>query len=253
MSRRDIDRIAPTRRPDAAPAGTQRWRELLFLHWSFSIAEVRRLVPEPLAIDAWDGRAWVGLVPFAMKNIRSSWMPKSTGLDFLETNVRTYVHHDGVPGVYFFSLEASSWLAVKAARLVWGLPYFHASMDSSRERERFSYDSKRRGHGGASLGVEWEVGDLLGPSVPGTFEHFLLERYVLFSFSRKMQLRRGQVHHAPYPAQRATVKRLEQTLVASAGLELASARAPEVVHYAEGVDVEVFGPWPADGDGGRGR
>ncbi len=90
--------MAPTRRPDAIPAGTQRWRELLFLHWSFPIEELGRHLPKPLAVDTWDGRAWVGLVPFAMRDIRSAWMPEKAGLNFLETNVRTYVHHEGVPG-----------------------------------------------------------------------------------------------------------------------------------------------------------
>jgi uncharacterized protein YqjF (DUF2071 family) len=65
-----------------------------------------------------------------MKNIRSAWMPKATAMNFLETNVRTYVHHRGEPGVWFFSLEASSRLAVYAARVGWGLPYFHADMSS---------------------------------------------------------------------------------------------------------------------------
>jgi uncharacterized protein YqjF (DUF2071 family) len=145
--------------------------------------------------------------------------------------------------VYFFSLEASSWLAVRAARLGWGLPYFHARMDSTRDDARFSYRSTRRGDEKANLTVEWTLGEVLGPSAPGTFEHFLLERYMLFSFSGK-KLMRGQVHHVPYPAQRAVVARVSQGLVAAAGLELASSAPAEAVHYAEGVDVEVFGPWP---------
>jgi uncharacterized protein len=241
-----LDRIAPTRRPDNAPSGTQRWRELLFLHWSFPVEQLRRVVPEPLAIDAWDGRAWVGLVPFLMKDTRTSWMPRRLGLDFHETNLRTYVDHDGVPGVYFFSLEASSWLAVRAARIGFGLPYFHAEMDSTREGDRFSYRSTRRGAPNASLRAQWELGAMLGPSAPDTFEHFLLERYVLFSFSRSKKLMRAQVHHRPYPAQRASVTSLEQGLVAAAGLDLARSTPPEAIHYAEGVDVEVFGPWKVE-------
>jgi uncharacterized protein YqjF (DUF2071 family) len=239
----ELDRVTPTRRPDAEPSGTQSWRELLFLHWSIPVAEMRRVVPEPLVLDTWDGRAWVGLVPFLMKDVRTSWMPRGTGLDFHETNLRTYVHHDGVPGVYFFSLEASSWLAVRAARLGWSLPYFHADMSSSRQEGRFSYRSVRRESPAANLHVAWALGDLLGPSAPDTFEHFLLERYVLYSFSRRKTLLRGHVHHPPYPAQRASVTTLEQGLVLAAGLTLSPGVPPSVVHYAEGVDVEVFGPW----------
>jgi hypothetical protein len=241
-----IDRIAPAKRPDARPAGTQRWRELLFLHWSFPLDVVGRLVPGPLELDPWDGRAWVGLVPFAMEAVRSSWMPSAAALGFLETNVRTYVHHRGEPGVYFFSLEASSWLAVRVARLVWGLPYFHAEMQSARRGDALEYRSTRRSGDAPFVRASWELGEKLGPSAPGTFEHFLLERYILFSFARSGKLRRGQVHHVPYPAQRVGSVDVEQTLLAAAGLPLDAKTPPEVAHYAEGVDVEVFGPWDAE-------
>lgn len=242
----ELDRIAPTRRPERPASGTQRWRELLFVHWTFPIEEVRRLVPEPLQIDAWDGRGWVGAVPFVMEDIRASWMPRGAELDFLETNLRTYVHHDGVPGVYFFSLEASSWLAVQAARAGWSLPYHHATMETKRTGDRFVYRSSRREMDGASFYAEWELGEVLGASAPGTLEHFLLERYVLYSLSRTKRLMQGRVHHVPYPAQRARVTRIEQDLVAAAGFGLERGCPPETVHYAEGVDVEVFGPWPVD-------
>ncbi len=242
-----VDRISPTRRPDQTPSGSQKWRELLFLHWSFPVDEMRRVVPAPLEIDTWNDRAWIGVVPFLMKDIRTSWMPNGTGLDFHETNVRTYLIHDGVPGVFFFSLGARSWLAVRAARLAWSLPYFHAEMSSKRDGDRFSYGSTRRNEPDAHLDVAWEVGEALGASPPGTFEHFLLERYVLYSFSRRNQLLRGHVHHGPYPAERASVTRIDQGLVTAAGLPLAPSTTPEVVHYAEGVDVEVFGPWKVEG------
>jgi uncharacterized protein YqjF (DUF2071 family) len=226
-----IDRIAPTRRPDMKPAGFQKWRNLLFVHYALEPAIVRALVPENLELDLWEGKAHVGIVPFEMKDIRSSWMPSATALNFLETNVRTYVHKNGEPGVFFFSLEASSWLAVQVARIGWGLPYFHATM-STGEGE---YRSKRTS-GGASVLAKWTLGEILGASTPGTYEHFVLERYLLFS-TRGSDLYKGQVHHVPYPAQRVTLERFEQTLFPKATGE------PFSAHFASGVDVEVFGPW----------
>jgi uncharacterized protein len=240
-----LDRVAPTHRPTGPAAGTQKWRELLFLHWSFPVEVVRPLVPAALELDTWDGRAWIGLVPFAMREIRSSWMPKRPSFDFLETNVRTYVHYRGEPGVYFMSLEASSWLAVRVARAVWRLPYFHATMQASRGADTITYESVRRGAAAPFLRTRWRLGDPVGASPLGTLEHFLLERYLLFSLGRKGRVNRGQVHHVPYPAQRATIESLEQTLVSAAGLPLDPTTPPETVHYAEGVDVEVFGPWEA--------
>lgn len=234
-----IDRVAPTKRPDRTPAGTQSWRRLLFVHWAVSVDVMRPLVPASLELDLWEGQALVGLVPFEMKRIRSAWMPARAGLDFLETNLRTYVHHAGEPGVYFFSLEASSWLAVRAARWVWGLPYFHATMESEARDGHHRYRSTRK-RGGALLATEFTRGEHLGASQPGTYEHFILERYLLFS-ERRGKLRKGQVHHTPYPAERVTLDSFEQTILDAAGFT--GAGAPMSAHYAEGVDVEVFGPW----------
>src|SRR5688572_14478242 len=123
-----IDRVSPTKRPEGTNAGTQNWRELLFVHWTFEPEIMRKLVPDVLELDLWEGRAYVGLVPFAMEDVRPAFSPRVLGMDFLETNLRTYVVHNGEPGVWFFSLEAASRLAVKAARMMWGLPYFHAEM-----------------------------------------------------------------------------------------------------------------------------
>ena len=226
-----VDRIAPTKRPEGKAAGFQKWRNLLFVHYALPPEIIRPLVPSELELDLWEGQAHVGVVPFEMKDIRSWWMPQPTALNFLETNVRTYVHKDGEPGVYFFSLEASSWLAVKVARTVWKLPYFHATMSTSAE----GYRSMRTG-GGASIDAKWTLGELLGPSAPGTYEHFVLERYLLFSMRGK-DVFKGQVHHVPYPAQRVTLDRFEQTLFPKATGE------PFAAHFSSGVDVEVFGPW----------
>jgi uncharacterized protein YqjF (DUF2071 family) len=233
-----VDRIAPARRPPGPNAGTQRWRELLFVHWSVPLDAVRPLVPRQLELDPWEGRAFVGAVPFRMHDIRPRWLPPALALDFLELNLRTYVHHRGRPGVWFFSLEASSWLAVRAARATWNLPYHHASMATERAGDRIRYRSRRRSSG-AAFDAEYTIGEALGASAPGTFEHFLLERYLLFAH-RRGRILEGQVHHVPYPAHRASVASLHTTLPEAAGLPAVG--APEVVHYSPGVDVEVFGP-----------
>ncbi len=233
-----IDRIAPTRRPTGAPSGEQRWRQLFFLHWTFEPAAVAPLLPAGMELDLWEGRAYVGLVPFLMEGVRPRWLPRPLALDFLETNLRTYVVVEGEPGVFFFSLEASSWLAVPAARHGWGLPYHHARMSHARDGDRVRYRSARRG-ARADLSLDATIGEALGPSPAGTLEHFLLERYLLFA-ARPGRIDRGQVHHAPYPAQRATVRSVETTLLEAAGLP--RQEGEPLAHYAEGVDVLVFGP-----------
>ena len=212
-----IDRIAPSRRPEGRNDGTQRWRDLLFVHWEVSAEALRPLLPEALELDDFEGRLFVGAVPFVMEGVRASWMPGFTALSFLETNLRTYVRYRDRPGVWFFSLEAASWLAVKVARSVWKLPYHHASMSVDRTGDTIRYRSSRNDGSGAGLSAEFEVGEALGPSRPGTLEHFRLERYLLFS-ERGGRLYEGQVNHVPYPARAARVRSLEESLLAAAGL-----------------------------------
>lgn len=234
-----MDRIAPTRRPAGDDAGTQSWRDLLFVHWEVPVEALRPHVPARLELDLWEGRALVGLVPFAMRNIKPSWLPRVMAQNFLETNLRTYVHLGGEePGVWFFSLEASSLLAVTAARLGWALPYHHAQMSMTRQGERFDYETVRQSDG-ARAAVSWTPGKRLGASKPGTVEHFLLERYVLYT-ERGGQLSRGRVHHPAYEAREAELHRFEETLAEAAGLP-GLVGEPAFVHACDGVDVEMFG------------
>jgi uncharacterized protein len=233
-----LDKNSPNmQRPQKKSDGTQKWMDLLFCHWSVSIDKLRRLVPTDLEIDTFNGQAYVGLVPFKMREICPWWLPRWMGFNFYETNVRTYVKHNDEPGVYFFSLDASSRLAVLAARWGWNLPYYFARMTASNHEGKLSYTS-RRPASNFECNVLFEPARFLGPSEEGTLEHFLLERYVLFTELRGRILR-GQVHHQPYEVYEANVLHLEDSLLAAAGIEVQSQR-PSVNHYCLGVDVEVF-------------
>jgi hypothetical protein len=239
MKTREIDRVAPTRRPSGRIWGYQRWRALAFLHWPVDTDALRAIVPRGLEIDCFEGQAYVGLVPFRMEGVRPRQVPEKIAFNFLETNLRTYVHVDGRdPGVYFFSLDAASRIAVAVARAVWGLPYYFSEMDEQIERSSTHYAIERRGPPAAGMTLRYEVGAILGPSRPGSFEHFLMERYLLH-LEKGGRIWTGQVHHAPYPAQRARVLELDETLVAAAGLP-APKTLPPIVHFASGVDVDIY-------------
>lgn len=233
-----IDRIAPTRRPEGPPRGYQSWRDLLFVHWEVPEEKVRALVPAGLQLDPWEGKHLVGMVPFGMENVRPRWAPALPGIrTFLETNVRLYVHRDGVPGVFFLSLDAANAPAVLGARVGWSLPYFLASMKLEKAGDRIHYTSKRLLGPDATVDVTYRVGESVGSGQPGTLEHFLCERYVLFC-ERGGTLVSGNVHHVPYPLHAVTVEHLSQTITAAAGLPAAG--PPFSVLYSPGVDVEVF-------------
>lgn len=212
------------------------------MHWPVPVDSMRKAVPPGLDLDLHEGVAYVGVVAFAMKGVRPKFLPEVAAMDFLETNVRTYVVRNGEPGVYFFSLEAASRLAVFAARSAFALPYHHATMWMREDRGVVHYVT-RRADRGVRHEVRYRVGEFLGPSTPGTLEHFLIERYLLFT-GRGTTVHRGQVHHQPYPAHRAEVIDVHDELVAAAGLP-GVAGPPTYVHYSPGVDVEVFGLDPA--------
>lgn len=227
---------------DRVPVGRQKWRDLLFLHQPVPAELLRRLVPSALSIDSFDGQAWVTLIPFAIHDSRPAGAPERLGLSFLETNLRTYVRSpQGEPGVFFFSLEASSWLAVAGARAGYGLPYFPARMECHKEPggATIRYRTVRRlGGAGALLAATWNVGAELGTAGPGTRDAFLVERYVLFAH-RRGRIWRARVRHHPYPLRAATVTSLEETLCAQAGLP-AMPPSPPAVHFSPGVDVDLF-------------
>ncbi len=250
-----IDRIAPTLRPVGKPVMKQRWHDLLFLHWEVDPEAIARLLPPGISVDTFDGKAYVGLVPFGMTGVRPVWAPSVPPLsNFLETNVRTYVHRSGSdPGVWFFSLDAANPIAVQIARSKWRLPYFHARMALTRSpadaaalsepraqgEQTLSYRTERKGNGITPAGCEVAYTPLspVAPAHPGTLEHFLVERYILYA-SRNEQLWSGQVHHGAYPVQQAIVHALRETLVAAAGI--AHGDEMPLAHYAREVVVDIF-------------
>jgi uncharacterized protein YqjF (DUF2071 family) len=235
-----MDRLSPARRPSDRPTGFQRWRTLAFLHWEVPVGAVAALLPAGLEVDTFEGRAWVGVVPFTMRDVSPWWSPSVPGVsNFHELNVRTYVVGGRRPGVWFFSLDAASSIAVVAARTGWHLPYHRAAMELDEQGSEIRYVSRRLWPGPkpAELEVRYRIGDSIGEAVPGTFEHFLAERYLLFA-RRGTDLLVGQVHHRPYPLHRAEVLEVRENVVAATGLP-SSGGAPHVL-FSPGVDVDVY-------------
>jgi uncharacterized protein YqjF (DUF2071 family) len=234
-----MDRIAPTRRPKGKPQGLQRWHRLLFSHWEVPAAVLRPLVPGRLALDAFEGRFYVGAVSFTMQNVRPFlWAPPiPTAREFGEVNLRTYVHLDGrEPGVYFFSLDASSSLAVLAARTFWGLPYFRADVTTSEADDRVTYRA-RRWHPPLTFDARARLGSALEQPSPKSLEFFLCERYQFYAEHRG-KMRRARVHHGPYVLQAVREGTAGTELLRAAKLPVDGARTRDL--FSPGVDVEVF-------------
>ena len=231
-----INRILPRQRPKRKTKGYQSWRNLTFLHWEIASEELEPLLPSGLQLDLFQGKAYIGIVPFEMKNIRPAWCPQVLGFNFLETNVRTYVIHNQEPGVFFFSLDANSYIAVKLARWIWHLPYFHSAMTLSNKDAVYNYTLKRTDKVQSQIKIE--VSETLPPSEADSLEYFLLERYLLFTELRG-QLLRGQVHHIPYPVRQAELIDFEDQLLEINNIRGISS-SPDLVHFSQGVDVKIY-------------
>lgn len=213
------------------------WEHLAFIHWRVDADAIRRQLPKGMVLDCFDGSAWLGVVPFLMNRVHARWLPGIPPTNrFLELNVRTYVICDGKPGVWFFSLDASSRLAVWGARTFFNLPYFNAEMAASFET-RVEYRSRRthRGSAGGEFEAAYEPTGKVFRSETGTLEHWLTERYCLYTANEHGQIGRADVQHEPWPLQNGRVEIVKNTLGQLPGLKLEG--EPESVLFARRLDV----------------
>ena len=236
------DRLAARERPDGSPVMYQSWGDLLFMHWQVPAGALRRLIPDRLEVDTYDGSAWVGVTPFTLWGVRPIFTPPLPFVsEFHEINVRTYVHLGGVPGVWFFSLDASSAVAVTAARTLFRLPYFYAEIDRERHNDTTVFSSSREGESGraAYFGATWTTGGELPAAEPGTLEFFLVERYCLYTADGDT-LYSARIHHRPWPLREVRVETYRSSMVEAAGLERPAGEP--LLHHGGPVDVEVWPP-----------
>lgn len=229
--------------PPARPwAGRQTWLDLLFAHWPVPADVLRPFVPKALAIDEWDGTSWVGLVPFRMRDVMVRGAPSLPWLShFPEMNLRLYVTLDDRPGVWFISLDATRRLAVWAARRWFHLPYFHARIGVREEGARVSYDAVRLDEGAqVRFRARYWPTSTTYAAKPGTLEHFLTERYCLYSQGPDGAIYRGHVHHEPWPLQSAAADIEVNEVAGPQGITLAG--EPTLLHFAKRLDVVVWAP-----------
>ena len=219
----------------------QRWSNLLFLHWRMPAEQIQATLPAGLYADTFGGDAWVGIVPFHMERIRPSGLPAFPGVSwFLELNVRTYVHDDnGVPGVWFYSLDCNQPLAVEVAHRFFHLPYCHALMSAEVRDGRVDYQCRRETDEARGAGFSYDLCRSGAPAEPGTLEFFLVERYLLYSANEAGSVFRGRVFHPPYRIAPVACREWSTEPARLDGLVLPDG-PPQSILGAEPVDVNVF-------------
>jgi uncharacterized protein YqjF (DUF2071 family) len=236
----DMDRLSIRSRPGGHPLMHQNWGKLLFMHWPIEASKLQPLIPNDLEIDTFDGWAWIAIVPFTMWDIRAfpPYAPPMPGLSAMqELNVRTYVHRNGTPGVWFFSLDCNSAAAVFGARTLYYLPYYNAELTLQRTGNRIDYSCNRTDKPAATFHAIWNTGRPLTISEPDSLEFFLTERYCLYS-EHKGHLYRARIHHAPWPLQTATLDDHSSTMIEVLGIS--EPTDPPILHYAEELSVDIW-------------
>lgn len=234
--------------PPARPwALAMRWRDLLFMHWPLPPAALRPLIPPPLRLDTFDGAAWIGVVPFMMTGVRPHYLPALAPVSaFPELNVRTYVTLDDKPGVWFFSLDAASPLAVRAARLGFHLPYYDARMTCAHDDDgdggfvRYSSVRTHRGAPPAEFAARYRPTGPVAPVPEGGIERWLTERYCLYAGTPRGRVWRGEISHGRWPLQPAEAEVERDTMMAP--LRLALPKSRPLLHVARQLDVVAWTP-----------
>lgn len=275
-----------------APVGRavmrQRWRDLLFLHWEVDPGVIAATLPAGLGVDTFRGKAYLGVVPFLMEGVRPAGLPAVPGLsNFGELNLRTYVvgpgpegqivsgnaggglsgggnvsGGGGVPGVWFYSLDAHQRNAVWLARRFFALAYHYAAIRQDESPgpgggRRLAYRWSRGGSAEAAAAPSFvydaPAESAARPAAPGTLEHFLVERYLLYSRRPLFvpgpdrtavpgggRLYAGRVDHPPYCLATPAVQRFDTQLFALNGFARpAEGVGPVSALWSPGVDVRV--------------
>ena len=225
--------------PVQHPVMKQQWRDLAYIHWAYEPAVVQALLPEGIEVDTFDGKAWVGLIPFSMRNISFPLIPPVPYFgSFPEVNVRTYVKRNGVPGVWFFSLDVNRLIPAFVARTTYFIPYCWGKASHKKVEAKLLTSVARRWPSKSSSRIELSIGERI--ESPSDLAHFLSARWGLYSKGFSGKLRYAPVDHEPWQLYEASIVSLDDHLVIAAGLPAPTGEAH--VLFSPGVSVRIGMP-----------
>lgn len=232
-------RLEIRNRPDKNPFIHQDWQNILFMHFKIDPEIIQKTLPKGLFVDTYDRKAYLSLVAFFMNDVRLCRLTMFPGLcNFIEVNVRTYVHDDnGNTGVWFYSLDLNSLFGAKVARAGYSLPYIYTHLQGQHLADGYEIKGRRRGEN-VHMHFSYEPATTDYAVVnPNSLDFFLIERYLLFT-KRRGNVYIGQVHHEPYQVSPAKVLAYRSNLLESHGFE--NAEPIDLYHYTPGVSVDIF-------------
>ncbi|MFD1707513.1 YqjF family protein [Siminovitchia sediminis] len=212
----------------------QVWNNVLFLHWPVPPERLRPFIPSALEIDMYERTAWIGIVAFQMKGIYFRGLQSiSVVPPFAEMNVRTYVTNNGKPGVFFMTLDVNDWASLNIAKRWYRLPYSPAAITILKSGETFYYKNNRKRSSAEFYGNCTPVPGEYFPE-EGTLDHWLTERYCFYTTDNKYNIYCGEIHHLPWPLQKAEITIDRNTLFSQFHLDLSHLQP--IANYSKGVE-----------------
>ena len=237
-----LDRLVMRARPEGTPVLHQTWRNLLFMHWSFHPDEIRALVPSQFELDTFDDKAWVSVTPFTVAHLHLHSLPPVPGLSsFHELSVRTYLHRKGIPGVWFFSLDASKLIPAIAVSAFFMLPYHDAAVTVQESAGEFAFELTRFGSPAAHFRAGWRAGLRLRDPDVDSLAFFLVERYSYFAL-RDETIYMTRIYHHPWILDEAMVSSHASTMIGALGIPEPGARP--IAHFSREQNVDIWAPTP---------
>lgn len=224
---------------------SQRWMDVLFLHWRVPETLLQSALPRGVEIDLYEGEAWVSCVLFRLM-VRPRWLPRLPGLsNLVEMNLRTYVRSEGCAAITFLSVLADNPIAIWAARLLTPLPYQRSRIEYRQTTSRdYSFELAGIADARDSLSLDFHPTGAATIAEPGSLDAWLLERYHLLAFRDDEHPVQAAVDHAPWSFRRVDLDLRANSLGQSLGLSLDN--PPDLAHFSEGVAVR-FNPFlPCD-------
>lgn len=195
--------------------------DMLFLSWPVPPASIAGRIPSGLSLERFENQAWITLIPFQMEGLRARWLPPLAPFSrFAEVDCLTYVRGAVGDGIWFFRIDAGTLLGGVMGRLM-GLPYHDSSVSLLTEGEWRHFQSEGRPGGNGlrpELRLRYRPHGPEREAPPGTLEHFVVERFVMYSRSGRGTLLQGRETRPPRRIQDCEVSLLRNTLTEAAGV-----------------------------------
>lgn len=239
--------------PDTHWLFSQSWNELLFAHFAIDPTTLRRLVPDDLTLDLYDGAGWLTLSTCCVSHVRPSGVPPVPGISFFpQVSLRTYVTVQGKQGLFYFSVDVANLSAVWFARIFFRMPYWHAAIQISGDTTQARNPAQRaihfcsfRLHGPAAFSGPAKFDVIYSPDGEArlarcaSLDEFLAERYCVYSWNRK-KCYRAEIHHQPWALQRASVEIRANSIAEPFGLTLPM--KPDLCHFSRSLKMLAWAP-----------